>query len=684
MLFSRGMKKLCFLLLFLFCSTSFAIDPTNPALLLEEKVTKLPNPYNLQSNWWEYYVASSSDLQDRIEETKAQFSAISNQLDESQRAQFDALSGKFLEAINRLRQLKIEPAIPPTYAPIFPKEYSYSQWLRLRDQKLELERLLAKNSPQEKLLALSIKSRTRFLDSSFSSYLTTKHKDSFERLIKGLEIMTMQANVEVEELNLKELKSATQAIQESLEKLSKEIAYSHTRLNYASAPLESLQKELVEAKEHLDQVQREVGTVYENRTYSNEGERVGHFLSLNLRRIEACLEVINLESQVEIIKLGLNKEKSDPQSVREQIQKKQELVHKYAAQLKEWKEKRQIFLEETLVERQTLANTTEHQEILDEIGTIEVQLLFAEFYLKQLNAMKKQLPLTVSTFFLAGWEWIRDLISAHGDWYNQSLFKIRSVPVTPLGLFKFILIIVIAYLIGKLLRRSIHKLGKKTQFIKSSSVYIISRIVYYVVLLIGIMIAGASIGFDLTAFAVIAGVVAVWVGLSLQGIFHNFVCGIIVLLSRTVKMKDILELPSGDVGKVTDVNLRTTILTTSDGTELVVPNAELVGNRFVNRTLTKYSRRITVPFQLPYDVDKQFVKEKILEGIREIPITLATPEADVWFNGYSISAERIVLECTLAVWVNEHLQTRPNITCHALFFDKIDDVLRAHDIRFTN
>jgi len=262
------------------------------------------------------------------------------------------------------------------------------------------------------------------------------------------------------------------------------------------------------------------------------------------------------------------------------------------------------------------------------------------------------------------------------SWFHHSLFNLGEIPVTPLGLGKVILILLIAYLVGKFIKHNIYKVGSKHHLLRDRSLYILARVVNYVIMIIGLIIAGASLGLDLKAFAYIAGAITVWIGFSLQSIFHNFISGIIVLLGKVVNIGDILALDSGEVGAVSDINLRTTIITTSDGLNVIIPNSDLVTKKFINRTLVKKSRRITVAFRLALDVDKEFIKKILQEEILKAPISLPNPAPELWVMSYGEN----YLNCQMAIWVNESLGSLSNMSTPAYYFNIIDDTLRANKI----
>lgn len=88
--------------------------------------------------------------------------------------------------------------------------------------------------------------------------------------------------------------------------------------------------------------------------------------------------------------------------------------------------------------------------------------------------------------------------------------------------------------------------------------------------LIAILIALNAVGIDLTAFAVLSGAIGVGLGFGLQKIVSNFVSGVIILMDRSIKPGDVVEV--GDTyGWITSLGARYAAIRTRDGTEHLIP-----------------------------------------------------------------------------------------------------------------
>ena len=120
--------------------------------------------------------------------------------------------------------------------------------------------------------------------------------------------------------------------------------------------------------------------------------------------------------------------------------------------------------------------------------------------------------------------------------------------------------------------------------------------------------AMSSIGIDITALAVFTGALGVGVGFGMQAMVSNFVAGVILLVERSLKIGDFVELTSGVRGEVREINIRNAVITTNDNIDIIVPNSEFVNGQVTNWTFRDASRRLRVPFGVAYGTDKEVVR----------------------------------------------------------------------------
>ena len=229
-----------------------------------------------------------------------------------------------------------------------------------------------------------------------------------------------------------------------------------------------------------------------------------------------------------------------------------------------------------------------------------------------------------------------------------------------------------------MLRRALQRIGARRESLNQGSIYTLGRILHYVILAIGIIIALSSIGIDFTKFALFASALGVGIGFGLQTLVSNFVAGLIILFEKSLKIGDFVELESGVTGEVREINMRSTLITTNDNIDIVVPNSEFVNGRVTNWTMREVYRRVHIPFGVAYGTDKELVKKAALEAAADVPVTLSghkRREPQIWFVEFGDSS----LNFELVAWLKPDAVKSPGAV-HAQYLWEIDNKLRKYDI----
>ena len=160
--------------------------------------------------------------------------------------------------------------------------------------------------------------------------------------------------------------------------------------------------------------------------------------------------------------------------------------------------------------------------------------------------------------------------------------------------------------------------------------YAISTTLHYVVLLVGFLVAIAALGVDASKFAVLAGAFGVGLGLGLQTIVNNFVSGLILLFERPINVGDVIQF--GDFqGTLRRIGLRASILKTPEGSEVIVPNAQLITEKVINWTLSDSNRRIEIKVGVACNSRPETVMALLVKVARSHPEVLAVPSPQALF-----------------------------------------------------
>ncbi len=253
-----------------------------------------------------------------------------------------------------------------------------------------------------------------------------------------------------------------------------------------------------------------------------------------------------------------------------------------------------------------------------------------------------------------------------------------GVPITLVEVLTAVGILVAAGLIAFVLRIVILRRSRDQQGAHVSTWYTLSRLVTYTVLGAGFFLAISAIGVPLSDFALLGGAVGVGLGFGMQSLFSNFISGIVLLLDKSLKVGDFVELESGVTGEVRDIKIRATTIVTNDNIDILVPNSEFVTGRVVNWTHRDALRRLRVPFGVAYGTDKNAVKQAALEAAAAVPFTLhldGPQRPQVWLSEFGASS----LNFELVIWLNPEATTKPGAVVAAYNW-ALHSALEAHGI----
>ena len=151
------------------------------------------------------------------------------------------------------------------------------------------------------------------------------------------------------------------------------------------------------------------------------------------------------------------------------------------------------------------------------------------------------------------------------------------------------------------------------------------------------------LGINLTAIAVFGGALGVGLGFGLQSIASNFISGIIILLDRSITVGDYIEFEDGRSGRIRELNMRSAILETFDGKDIMIPNEQFITTSFVNWTHNHKKQRYPIEFTVAYDTDLDLLFKVVREVVASHPKVLSgdylpieeRPDAEIMSFGES-------------------------------------------------
>jgi potassium efflux system protein len=159
----------------------------------------------------------------------------------------------------------------------------------------------------------------------------------------------------------------------------------------------------------------------------------------------------------------------------------------------------------------------------------------------------------------------------------------------------------------------------------------------YAVLGVTTLFALGAIHLDLAKIGVVLAALGVGLGFGLQEIVSNFVCGIILLLERPIRIGDVVTV-AGTTGKVDRINIRATTIINSDNQSMIVPNREFITGNLVNWTLKDKILRVQIKMSVAYGTDPDQVVDLLLNIARADSDVMINPAPSAALEGFGESS----------------------------------------------
>ena len=176
----------------------------------------------------------------------------------------------------------------------------------------------------------------------------------------------------------------------------------------------------------------------------------------------------------------------------------------------------------------------------------------------------------------------------------------------------------------------------------------ISMTAHYTIILLGLLIGVGYLGLDLSNLALVVGALGVGIGFGLQNVVNNFVSGLILIFEAPIQVGDTVEVGTL-MGKVTQIGIRTSRVRTFDGSEVIVPNGDLVSNQVVNWTLSDRRRRLKLTVGVAYGTDPDKVTEVLLKVLEADEEVLEDPPPRIVFTTFGDSS----LNFDIYAWIGD-------------------------------
>jgi small-conductance mechanosensitive channel len=202
-----------------------------------------------------------------------------------------------------------------------------------------------------------------------------------------------------------------------------------------------------------------------------------------------------------------------------------------------------------------------------------------------------------------------------------------------------------------------------------------AKLAKVVLLTLAVVIALNAVGIDLTAFAVFSGAIGVGVGFGLQKVVSNLISGVILLLDRSIKPGDVIEI-AGTYGWITRLNARFVSVSTRDGIEHLIPNEDLITQRVTNWSYSDDKVRLHVGLGIGYRCDVREAMRLCIEAAQAVKRVLETPAPVCLLKAFGDNA----IDLELRFWIHDPRNGTANVRSEVML--GVWDRFREHGIEF--
>jgi small-conductance mechanosensitive channel len=247
--------------------------------------------------------------------------------------------------------------------------------------------------------------------------------------------------------------------------------------------------------------------------------------------------------------------------------------------------------------------------------------------------------------------------------------RISALTLTK-GLLAICFLIYLANLVSSLLE---NKVNRTESFSNVSKVLVVKTIRIGLITL-AILVGVTTAGIDLSLLAVFSGALGLGIGFGLQKGISNLFSGFLLLLDKSIKPGDVIELQNGAFGWVAHMGGRFTEIVTRDNKSFLIPNEDFITQPVVNWSHGNSLIRIEVKFGVSYESDPRAVKQLVEAAACKPNRVVAHPAPVCHLVAFGDSS----VDFSLRFWITDAHEGLTNVRSAVMF--EIWDVFKENDI----
>ena len=270
--------------------------------------------------------------------------------------------------------------------------------------------------------------------------------------------------------------------------------------------------------------------------------------------------------------------------------------------------------------------------------------------------------------------WVSGLLPILLDELDQITWKVGNAKLSVLTMIQGVLsagvVLIVALWISQAIESRLLKTATGGELSLRKAV---SNATRAILVFVGILVALAVVGIDLTALSVLGGAIGVGIGLGMQKLAANYVSGFVILAERKLRIGDNVKV-DGFEGAITDINARYTVIRSLVGRESIVPNEMLISNRVENLSLADPQVWQSTQVTVAYDSDVELVVRLLTQAALSQPRVLREPAPLIALSNFTPDG----LEFTVGYWLADPEKGQLNL--RSLINLEVFKLLQAHQI----
>jgi potassium-dependent mechanosensitive channel len=168
------------------------------------------------------------------------------------------------------------------------------------------------------------------------------------------------------------------------------------------------------------------------------------------------------------------------------------------------------------------------------------------------------------------------------------------------------------------------------------------------IIIVGVLLAFAAAGIPMDRLTIILGALSVGIGFGLQSLINNLVSGLILAFEKPINVGDVVEF-GGQAGTMKSIGFRSSIISTWDGADVIIPNGNLLNEHVINWTRGNSSRRVEITKGVPYGTNLEKTKKTVLDLLAADKRIMVDPPPVVLIKDFNSSS----LDIRILFWIED-------------------------------